>query len=394
MVNLMKKYKEIAKNLFLASQIVIMIFFIGVSWHYSLEINENTNNFFGKKLFSMFTTSEVQSNTYKNIYDYYPLNIAQKKNGQVYCDLYDKTSIINAYNSVKSTVINVLNDENVAEISVDEYNTAFDLSNFIYIEFMSPSQDIAEILMNEYLYEMIIFENFAYYKTDEKLYKSTVFGTKLDLNFVESAEFYRNSSGENILTSSQQIDVKMLEKEDQMLNVDYNEIIKMFEYNPLIVENYYLEDEEVAYINEFSTITINENYIEFKSHESRGNIFKDGDLSTDYAMIEASKLLFNKVYLEINSVFQARTAEIKTSQNQTIIVLDGIYNGVSYKDSLGIFVYTQAGLSYAKINFAQFVESDNNKKLQMNTNLIDFGKIIAKYDEFGDVRYYLLEEKG
>lgn len=332
--------------------IALLIFLTSISWKYSL--NNDNSGFFN------FSNNELEIETLRDVF--IPKNIAIKINGEVFSNIYSDDEKRDNYRLVEDDIVSIISDKNFVIITQDEYLSAFNFPDFIYVELMSPIAEIYECNFYDYIESVVLFENFSYYKTLENYYKVSTVGSKQKLEFSSTANiidgYYLNSKDTLLV-----YDINIEKTIDT--NV-FEDIITRFEYNPLVVKSYSADDEGIAFVNNFSNIQINSSYLEFSSVETRGNIYQSSELAV-YEMADISKLIFNDVHNDISSEITARVSNIVFKDNKSYVFLDGYINGLQYKyDDFGaVFIFSNSGLTYAKINLiSATTSSEKNYKLR------------------------------
>lgn len=406
MVKFFTIIKEVFLNLLMLFLVISMIALMMLNWTKGLNIESMPEDFIAFKLVNSFLTA-----TDKDEYDGYaqklvtPTKIAIKTLEDTFSTMYNEENNSLVYKNIFHDVDNI-KDIDLLEIKFEDFYNALSYEEYIYIEFLCPLSAIMNIESDVFVSDMIIVENEGdtdlYIKSKSEYYKITL--KSISMKYTGETEIFTMDNEMHLEVNGiiNILDKNMLTlpianvKEATIDDIAEKNIAVTFLYNTAVATGYEVTYKEKIYVNEYSTLSIRNDYIQFESKEPRGNIYNQSQALYTSQMIEVSMNIFNSVYENINSKIEAHPIEIIYEESQTIVVLSGKYNGVEVfsTEPLGIFVFSTNGLSYCEIKNVVF-EDGEEKVSVANIDLLKTEyKQIVTYDLDGNPQrnYYFDEE--
>lgn len=407
MAKILHKIKEILLNMVLVLLVFVMIMLMYLNWTKGLNIESMPEDFLGYEYIMSFferetgTEYEIQGQNFVT-----PSKIAIKSEGKLHTVVYNDTESIMVYNELFGELYGVANNNiRIENSNITEFFDAIDSTEFAYIEFLCPLSAIINVQSEIFVGDMIVCQNEGnaqlFVKSNLDFYKITLVDT--EANFVAnetlSTDYTLEITSEGIINLVSDTSTSVYQANIQAPYIDVaveQNIISVFLYNPAVVTNYETSFKEQIYVNEYSSISIFEDYIEFESNDPRGNIFNEKlDLSATQ-MIGFSIDIFNEIYSDINSSIVAHPSDFYYEDGQMVVIISGEFNGINVNldEPFGIFVFSSSGLAYCKINLLAVDQADNRTSL-VKTSILDLqNKLIISYDLEGnaDWKYYFNKE--
>lgn len=406
--------KEFFLNMLLLSLVFVMIMLMYLNWTSGLDIDSMPEEFIAYDFVMSFR--ERVENSQNNQFEIktqklvIPYKVAIKNQENVYSALYDTTKCLNVFNNVFNNAFSNVSDSK-SQVVVDkksnivEFLSVLNEEEFAYFEFFAPISAIINTDLDIYVEDMIVIiegnDLALYIKSKNEFYKLIIKNTYASFAIIENLSkdyiFTTSNTGTINLISNISHSAYPLEISKNDIDIDKQQkIISTFLYNPAIVTNYQSALDEKVYVNEFSSITIAENIVEFESIDPRGNIiYEQVDLSKNQ-MIAFAMEIFNRIYTYAESSVVPHPTDFYYEDGQAVVVLSGKINGIDIDidEPFGIFTFTSSGLSYCKINIINTNVTQEKISL-IKTNLINSQKkLVLKYNLEGQVDWkeYLTKE--
>ncbi|MFI3227638.1 MAG: hypothetical protein R3Y09_09530 [Clostridia bacterium] len=407
MSKILRILKEFILNMMLVFLVLIMIVLMYLNWTKGLNVDSMPEDFFAYNQIMEFIgereTGEYEIQSQKLVA---PDKISIKSEREYYSAVYDQATSLAVYNNLFLEVDDIENKQIFIEDSnLDEFLNALDLDTLAYIEFLSPLSAILNIESDIFVTDMVATQQGKnielFIKSREQFFKLTMLDSSLLFGNYQSlsTEYDLVVTEEGVINLINDSSISVLQAEISEPNIDSDmelQIISTFLYNPAIVTNYETNYDEEIYVNEYSAITIANDYLEFESTDPRGNIFYQQYNLSATQMIDFSMDIFNDIYGYIGSNIVAHPSDIYYEDSQTIVVLSAKLGGINVNagETFGIFTFSSSGLSYCKINML-FAQQEQTKLSLIKTSLLDTqNKIIISYDLEGKAgfKYYFDEE--
>lgn len=392
--------KEIFLNLVLVSLVFILLILMYLNWQQGLNIENIPDDFFAYEQIMKFLEKEdfgdyeIQSQQFVT-----PNKISIKNNGKFYGVIYDQLACASAYDLLFSDIDDIENEKIIIENStLEEFLQATEQDEFAYIEFLSPLSAIINIESDIFVTDIIAIQkeqNIEFIiKSDNQFYKIIILDKALGFSVYETLsddyEFLISDKGVVNLISEDSFSVNEADISTRYVDLSTKQqIISTFLYNPAVVTSYETSYDEQIYVNEYSTISIANSYIEFESTDPRGNIFNEQYDSSATQMIDFAMDIFNDIYGYLDSSILAHPSDFYYEDGQAVVVLSGELDGfdVNLGEPFGIFVFSTSGLSYCKINVVIAELAQTKISLVKSTLLETENKIIIGYDLNGQAGY-------
>lgn len=405
MVKFFKTTKEIFLNLLMLFLMMSMMALMILNWTKGLNVDSVPEDFFAYKFVNYFASvsenENIESHGEKLAV---PTKIAIKTFDETFSIMYDEEKINRVYREMFNIAEDITKID-LEEVSFEEFYAIFEQDEYVYIEFLCPLSAIINVETDVFVTDMVIINNESnselYIKSKSEYYRITLKNINIKYNsetdiFSLNNEIHLEVNGIVNLIGK---DILQMNKAD-VLEVEINEeaeksIATTFFYNPAVATGYEVNLQEKIYVNEYSTLSIRNDYIQFESKEPRGNIYKQSQALNNSQMIEVSMSIFNSIYSDINSKIIAHPIEIYNEDGQTTVILTGKYNGVEITttEPLGLFRFTANGLTYCKVKTILFKETEQ-KVMLANIDLLatEYKQIVA-YDLDGmPKRNYYFDE--
>lgn len=407
MGKIMRIFKEILLNLIMVSLIFVMVILMYFNWTKGLNIKSMPDDFMGYDYIVKFIehedTYDLDIQTQKFAI---PSKIAIQNDGVLYSVMYDQTKSNEVYSELFFDIDDIDNSQlSIESSSLDAFSTALNEDNFAYLEFLCPISAILNIESDIFVTDMIMIkvdEHIELFiKSNEQYFKISIQQTDVDFEKFSSLStdytLILKDEGVINLVSDTSISVLKANISTASLNDETEkEVISTFLYNPAVVTSYETSFSEVIYVNEYSSISMTRDYVEFESTDPRGNIFNEQLELSATEMIDFSIDIFNEIYGAIDSGLVAHPSDFYYLDGQAVVVLSGKFNGIDVNlgEPFGIFAFSSSGLSYCKINMLVAISSQE-KVLLIKSNLLDTdNKLVVGYDLQGnaDWKYYFDKE--
>lgn len=385
----MLKFKDFFLNVLLISLVFIMFVLVILNWSAGLNLISMPNDFLGKD----FIVSKYRDayQTTKTLRFATPSKIAIRDNDNIYSAVYSNNELSQVYDAMQMQIL--LKDGIIDDSTSEEYNKAFQTQDIVFLEFFCPISSIAQINSELFVSNMIIKTNQSnteIYIKSKSEYKKIITNSKMNefeykhMNDKNLLQIY-NENIINILSDDGMLVQNLSIVEPYITSDVKNEIISAFLYNPLVVTNYSPNENETIYINENSTVSINQDYVEFESNDSRGNIFYSNTAMNNTEMIDFSLEIFDLIYKNIGSSLVGHAIDLYKQDNQTIIILSSKYQNIGFDTGnySGIFSFSDNGLSYCKIDLVCAKKTDSLVNISKTLILEHENNIILSYTKKG-----------
>lgn len=386
------------ENFLLSFLAILMIFLFFLNWTIGLDINFYTiSNFLSNNSSQKISTLE------ENFVPNTPYKLGITKNNTLYSSVYNDQKTNEILNNIGIDINTLFSDPiNITSSSEYEFFTAFNRDENLILEYFCPLSTIIDTDISFYIGHVILINKSnnieMYIKDGDNYYSKTIQLSSINFDITDglSTDFTLEKSDNNTINfiSNKSITVNKLNIIKPQLDHEINNLLSTyFLYNPLVMKDYVSIAGENIYINDFSTLNINENFIEFKSNESRGNIFFES-FDTDY-YISTSLDIFDNIANTINSNLKPYIKEVIKQENTTTIILGSKFNSIPFNSANfdAVFSFSSSGLSYAKIYIPVVFETEQTHNL-LKSNILDFNKnIILSYDENGNLDYRYISRK-
>lgn len=393
MTKVLKFLREFFLNALLLFLIFLMISLMYLNWTKGLNINSMPENFFGYDYIMKFVDSKIGMDYEIQGKDFaIPYKIAIKDGKTTHSIMYNESRVSSIYNTLMANVKDdVTYDYYLEKISLEEYMKATLQEKFVYLEFICPISAIINVDLEIFVIDVIAFENLGnveiYIKSEFDFYKIIIPQMTIDYEINQTLNneyqlFFSQNASANLISNTSFITNQV---KFDLPKIDFDtkqKIISKFLYNLAITTSYETISKETIYVNEFSTISINNTSLEFQSTDPRGNIFNEQNELSHMQMIDFSTGIFDSIYEYIGSEITAQPFDVYYKESLNVVVLTGKINSIDInaKEPIGIFAFSSKGLSYCKINFLT-VEQTQDKIMLAKTNLLDAEeKLILSYD--------------
>lgn len=400
MINKLIKLKDAMLNATLVILVILMIVLMYLNWTKSLSVHNMPQNFFAyKQVISLFEKTSVNQLEIQTQQLITPSKIGIRKNGELSVLMYDDTRISSVYSVLFSEIDEIDNDSILIEkVNYNVFYDATNQSDYVYMELLCPLSAVINIEIDIFVTDMIA-RNYGsnvelYIRSNDSYYKMIISKAKINFEITEQLtrdyEMIMTNNGAINLVSNSSMSAPKIDIKRPFVNLDIQkQIISSFLYNPAVVTSYQSNSTDRIYVNEYSTITISNDYVQFESKDPRGNIFLEQRAISRTDMQAFAISIFDEVYVSIDSKVIAHPTELYKDDGQTVVVLSGRVNGIDIEvgEPFAVFIFSSSGLSYCKINLKSVIQTEEKVSL-MKTNLFkNEHKFVLGYDVQGEAQW-------
>lgn len=396
----MSKLNDLILNILLIVLVIIMLILTLVNWSSGLNFNNISDDFFAKDFITSIIKSNYSDGNFEENLSLKPATkIGYKNDDEIYGSMYDST----AYQAVSTHIYELFDSaESLENSSESEYLSVFDTDEYVFLEYFAPLCSISNNSIDTYVTNLVLMQNSststAYIKSQNQYFKYSKKVDEIDYNLLsllsEDFNLKIDINGVVNLISNTSYSTNLLNFLPVTIS-DYTNILNLFLYNPDILDSYQTFDGKTTYINDFSTLTVNPDKIEFKSTDSRGNITSKNTHESYTGLINFAISIFDKIYIEVGSELTGFCSDIYANDNQTTVIISAKWNEIEVdtENIAAIFTFTGNNLSSCEVNLFRAQDAFTNVEMARTSALVTDSNIVLLYSLRGNPVYKNIKPK-